>query len=142
MDKAIVNMYNWELYIYEEVYNLSGIAEDHPRLGKNVYVRYTSTLQNYSFEEDILTYETRNTIYKCPLKYMYTKPYGNVTPDYKKELMSRDEASDNILDQIIAASARLSLGMELDHEFVQHILQVTEIGKAELEAIRKQMMSV
>lgn len=137
MEKAIVNMSNWELYVYNEHYNLSGIAEIHPRLGRNVYVRHTSSLQNYGFEEDILTYETRNTIYRCPLKYMYTKPYGGVVPKYKEELTKRDESSDSILDKIIAAAAKMSVGVETDDEFVVHILQLTEIGKVELEAMKK-----
>lgn len=137
MDKAIVNMSNWELYVHDEHYNLSGIAEIHPRLGRNVYVRRTSSLQNYGFEEDILAYETKNTIYKCPLKYMNTKPYVNVVPGYKEELMRRDEKSDSILDKIIAAAAKISVGVETDDEFVAHIIQITEIGKAELEAIKK-----
>lgn len=137
MDKAIVNMFDWELYVYNEHYNLSGIAENHPRFGRNVYLSHTSSLQEYSFEEDVLTYETKNTIYKCPLKYMNTKPYVKVVPEYKEELMRRDETSDSILDKIIAASAKMSVGTEADDEFLVHILQVTEIGKAELNAIKK-----
>lgn len=137
MDKAIVNMFDWELYVYNEHYNLSGIAEKHPRFGRNVYLSHTSSLQEYSFEEDVLTYETKNTIYKCPLKYMNTKPYVEVVPEYKEELMRRGETSDSILDKIIAASAKMSVGVKADDEFVVHILQVTEIGKAELETIRK-----
>lgn len=38
MEKAIVNMSDWELYIYDEKYNLSGIADIHLRLGRDVYV--------------------------------------------------------------------------------------------------------
>lgn len=135
MEKAIVNMSNWELYVYNEKYCLSGIADKHPKIGRNTYIGHTSKLQKYSFEEDVLTYETLNTIYRCPLKYMNTKPYGNVVPEYKKELIKRDEVSDSILDKIIAASARLSVGVEPDNEFVAHILEIAEIGKAELAAM-------
>lgn len=137
MEKAIVNMSNWELYVYNEEYNLSGIADMHPRIGRNAYIAYTSKLKKYSFEEDVLIYETKNTIYKCPLKYINTKPYGNVIPEGKERLMKRDEVSDSILDKIIAASARLSLETELDHEFVAYILKLAEIGKAELAAIEE-----
>ena len=46
--------------------------------------------------------------------------------------MSRDETSDSILDKLVASSARLSVGVELDNEFVAHILQITEIGKVRI----------
>ena len=42
MDKATVNMTNWELYVYEDHYSLSGTADNHPMLGKNTYVSRAS----------------------------------------------------------------------------------------------------
>lgn len=69
MEKAKVTMRNWEPYVYDGEYNLSGTADVHPRLGRNVYVATTSTLVKASLEEDVLIYETRNTVYHCPLKY-------------------------------------------------------------------------
>ena len=137
MDKAVVTMYNWILTVSEEQYNLSGYADNHPRLGRNANVCYTSTLQKYSFEEDVLTYETRNTIYKCPLKYMNTQPYLNVVPEYIEEAAQRDKVSDSILDKIIAASAKITKGEDLDNEFIAHILEVAKKGKLEREAIKK-----
>ena len=137
MEKAIVNMSNWELYVFEGRYNLSGTADYHPSLGKNAYIAQTSTLQKYSFEEDVLTYETRNTIYICPIKYMHTKPYGNVVTKYKKKLAKLDEESDSMLDKIIAASAKLSLGRKKDDKFVAYIQNLTKVGKAELRAIKR-----
>jgi len=109
MGKPIVNMIDWHLYVYEGRYNLSGIADAHPRLGKNTYVAHSSSLERYSFENDVLTYETRNTVYVCPLKYMAVSPYGNVVPEYKEKLAQLDEKSDSILDIIIAATARMTL---------------------------------
>ena len=70
MKKAKVTMRNWEPYVYDGEYNLSGTADVHPRLGRNVYVATTSTLVKASLEEDVLIYETRNTVYHCPLKYL------------------------------------------------------------------------
>ena len=70
MEKAIVNMKNWKLSIMRGRCNLSGIADSHPRLGNEAYIGRTSYLVKYTLEDDILTYETRNTIYICPLKYM------------------------------------------------------------------------
>ena len=49
MDKATVNMTNWELYVYEDHYSLSGTADDHPMLGKNTYVSRASSLFNLNF---------------------------------------------------------------------------------------------
>ena len=109
MSKATVNMTNWELYVYEEHYNLSGTADNHPALGKNTYVSRTSSLVEYTFADDVLVYETRNTIYVCPLKYMNTWPYRNVTVEYCEKLTHRAETSDSALDKIIAATAKLSI---------------------------------
>lgn len=109
MSKATVNMTNWELYVYEERYTLSGTADNHPALGKNTYVSRTSSLVDYTFTDDVLIYETRNTIYVCPIKYMITWPYRNVVAKYCEELTHRADASDNVLDKIIAATAKLSI---------------------------------
>ena len=54
MKKAKVTMRNWEPYVYDGEYNLSGTADVHPRLGRNVYVATTSTLVKASLEEDVL----------------------------------------------------------------------------------------
>lgn len=137
MEKAVVTMSEWELSVYNETYNLSGIADMHPRLGRNSYVRRTSYLKNYSFENDVLTYETRNTIYQCPLKYMDTESYSNVVPEYMEKLVHRDEVSDNVLDKIISAAAKIAMGKNLDDEFAAHILKLTEDGKKEIETKKK-----
>ena len=91
-----VTMRNWEPYVYDGEYNLSGTADVHPRLGRNVYVATTSTLVKASLEEDVLIYETRNTVYHCPLKYMMVSPYGNVVQEYREEL-ARLDTSENAL---------------------------------------------
>lgn len=108
MEKAKVTMRNWEPYVYDGEYNLSGTADVHPRLGRNVYVATTSTLVKASLEEDVLIYETRNTVYYCPLKYMMVSPYGNVVQKYREEL-ARLDTSENALDRIIAAAAKCHL---------------------------------
>lgn len=51
MEKAIVNMTNWELYVYNDRYNLSGIADSHPNLGKDTYVKHIKELQKYGQQE-------------------------------------------------------------------------------------------
>lgn len=154
--KKVVNMTEWELYVYDEEYNLSGIVDNHPSHGKNVYVRGTSSLVSYVYKNDVLTYETRNTIYVCPLKYMSTRPYENVVISYKEELTRRTEKSDSILDKLIEASAKISLIWDIEHptergfwddekmtitdaealrdDYVNHILEAQEIGQKEIQA--------
>lgn len=109
LKKRIVVMQDWELYFYKDRYNLSGNADDHPKLGKNAYVRHTSRLVDYRLEDDILTYETRNTIYRCPLKYMSNRPYRGVNVEYKNQLINRVNDKSTILDRIIAVTVLISM---------------------------------
>lgn len=133
MSKVIVNMSDWDVYVYEGEYNLSGIADNHPRLGRNVYISYTSTLEHSEFKDDILTYETRNTIYVCPLKYMRIENlYRNVVHDYVVTLANLYKKSDNDLDLIISASAQISLGTPIT-DLAKHILDITKDGHKELQ---------
>ena len=97
MEKAIVNMKNWKLRIREGNYNLSGIADNHPQLGKEVYIGYTSYLVKYTLEDDILTYETRNTIYICPLKYIAEADEGakeGILKEYYENLEAEERLSE------------------------------------------------
>ena len=139
MKKAKVTMRNWEPYVYDGEYNLSGTADVHPRLGRNVYVATTSTLVKASLEEDVLIYETRNTVYHCPLKYMMVSPYGNVVQEYREELASLD-TSENALDRIIAAAAKMSLGEPEDtaDEMVRKIRALQETGQREIAQMEEQ----
>ena len=131
MYKSTVTMMNWELYVYRGRYRLSGTADHHPVLGRNAYIAQTSDLVSSKWENDVLFYETRNTIYQCPLKYMSTSPYGNVVDSYKEKLSHLDEESDSVLDKIIAAAAKIATGKT--DEFAEDILRRTEEGKKELE---------
>ena len=139
MEKTKVMMRNWEPYVYDGEYNLSGTADVHPRLGRNVYVATTSTLIKASLEEDALIYETRNTIYCCPLKYMRVSPYGNVVQEYREELSHLD-TSENALDRIIAAAAKISLGEPEDttDEMVRKIRTLQKTGQQEMAQMEEQ----
>ena len=132
MGKAVVTMTNWELYVYEGRYNLSGNADNHPRLGKGTYVAHTSYLVDYEMKEDVLKYETRNTVYMCPLKYMRTTPYFNVIDKYKEELIHLADNSFSILDKIISATAKISLEKGNEDEFAKHILKLQAEGQKEI----------
>lgn len=142
MNKATVHMTNWELYVYEGRYNLSGTADKHPVLGKNTYVSRTSSLVDYTYADDVLIYETRNTIYVCPLKYMSIRPYDSVVDEYREKLTHIGETSDNILDKIIAAAAKLSIEADpnsekkedyTDDELLNRIKELQKIGQVEID---------
>lgn len=157
-NKATVNMTNWQLYVYDEQYSLSGYADNHPSLGKNTYVSKTSPMVSYTYEEEVLTYETNNTIYVCPLKYMKTKPYKNVVPRYIEELAKRSEKSDSPLDMIIEVSARIAIINEFSKskgsrwnwpekdsftinnsenyrsDFVEYVMEISKNGQQEIIA--------
>ena len=139
MEKAKVMMRNWEPYVYDGEYNLSGTADVHPRLGRNVYVATTSTLIMASLEEDGLIYETRNTVYCCSLKYMRVSSYGNVVQEYREELTHLD-TSENALDRIIATAAKISLGEPEDttDEMVRKIRTLQETGQQEIAQMEEQ----
>lgn len=112
MGKPIVNMTDWELYVYNEEYSLSGRADRHPRMGKDAYIYHTSKFVDYCYKEDELIYETLNTMYVCPLKYMTRHPYSSVVSEYKKKLTHRADNSELILDKIIAAAAKIAIENE------------------------------
>ncbi len=155
--KPIVNMTNWELYVYDGCYSLSGTADKHPRLGNHVFVARTSNLRDYCMVDEVLLYETLFTLYSCPLKYMTTTPYRNVSLTYKEQLTHQAELSDSILDKIIAASAQMSMEYDRDHkdhremwieeeknfdyttvdysgnEYLFHIRQLQAVGQKEIE---------
>ena len=121
MEKAIVNMTQWSVYVYNEVYNLSGIADNHPKLGKETFVSYTSKLIRSEVVDDVLTYETKNTIYVCPLKFMNRRPYITVIPKYKEELTHREGGSAPELDRLIAATACIALEKVEENPLAKHI---------------------
>ena len=132
MEKQVVNMSNWELNIYDNEYNLEGVGDYHPRLGKDAYISYTTKVEKCYLEEDVLGYETKNTIYLCPLKYMSTNPYGSVMTSSKEEMMKRADESDFLLDKIIAASAYIAMDKANENEFAKRIAELQKVGQEEL----------
>ena len=138
MEKPIVNMINWQLCVRDEKYSLSGTAENHPSLGKGAYISHTSKMVRYSLEVDILIYETRNTLYKCPLKYMTVCPYGNISEKDKEKLTQRDRYSDDDLDRIVAAAARMATNAETTDSFLEHIVELQKQGQEEIKRMEEE----
>ncbi len=128
--KPIVKMTDWELYVYEARYTLAGRADYHPRMGENVGIGRTSSLKNYRLEDDVLYYETRNTLYICPLKYMTLEPYKDVIKPYLKNLLKMGQKSEDALEQIVSASACMALGEKSEME--AYIRNLQELGWQEL----------
>lgn len=137
MEKQIVNMSNWELSIYDNEYNLEGTGDYHPRLGKDAYISYTSKVEKCYLENDVLGYETKNTIYMCPLKYMNMMPYGNASTMNKEEMTHRADDSVFLLDKIISASAFIALGRADENEMANYIAELQRAGQLELKEKRK-----
>ena len=102
---------------------------------KDIYISHTSKMVSSSLESDVLTYETKNTVYRCPLKYMTVHPYGNVSEEYKEKLTHRDEYSEYALDRIIGATAKIATNTVNTEGFVAHITKLQEQGQKELKAM-------
>ncbi len=140
-NKPVVNMTDWEVNYYKGQYFLEGIAEYHPVMGRDACIYRTTAMISYDFREDVLTFETKNTVYSCPLKYMTESPFSNTVPDHIKELSLLADGSDDILERIVAASAKFALikgttfcrrmPVRVD-PFMKHIQKLQRIGKEEL----------
>lgn len=141
MSKPEVIMTDWELYVYDNQYQLTGTAINHPRIGRWAYVAYTTNMEDHNFEDDVLYYETKNTRYVCPLKYMTTKPYGTVVPEYLQKLLRQADNSDSILDKIVEASAHIACNEELDEEFTDMIVKLQSQGQVEIAQLKEQDIS-
>lgn len=70
----LINMSNWKLHCCNTWFYLSGVADNHPKLGVNARVVHTSEVLNGTIENkddgDVYKFTTHNSIYMCPLKYM------------------------------------------------------------------------
>jgi len=132
MDKPIVNMINWTIVKGDEDYFLHGTCDYHPYLGKNAFVSRTSPLEKYTFEDDILNYETRHTVYSCPLKYMSVDMFGRLVNKSVSIMLERVKDSDDLLDKLIEACAKIVLGYE-DNAFMSRIKEIQAIGQEEIK---------
>lgn len=137
--KSEVNMKNWLVTKYGKNYNLEGTADKHPKLGMNTFVAFTSELVKANLERNVLIYETQNTIYKCPLKFI------NLDTRRFEEKKLEDYTEDNICEKIIRACIKISQNLELD-KFEENIKKMVNKGKEELIAEesekKKQMLDV
>lgn len=142
MDKQKVLMKNWEIDFllndYANEYNLNGVAEDHPKLGKNVFVAYTSQLKNAFIKDDTLYYETKNTLYVCPLKYIDRK---KLLSKYSKEellsILNKLEEVSSDIDFVIKAQVEIALYNNHIEDFVlsdfsKKVYEIALMGEKDL----------
>lgn len=142
-EKAIVNMYEWDLNYYYDQYFLSGRGDNHPRLGKNFRLGRTSSLIRHELKDDILIYETRNTIYHCPLKYVSRMDCLNLDEWTRGKLIERlnllkednkAKTDNEELFRIMVVARGLDLDPDLSDEFTRHLLEVSSKGQEEIKA--------
>lgn len=134
--KDTIVLKDWELYVYEGEYTLSGDAEGHPELGIKGYLTHTADLVEARLEDDVLIYDTVDKIYHCPLKYMEREPFRIVIIEYRTELAKKAANPADCLEKVVAALAQLSL--ENDHifaysqgEFLKHVKELQKEARIE-----------
>lgn len=134
MGKPEVLMHNWYLMNVGNEYILRGDVKNHPKLG-NARNILTSRFVGAILEDDVLYYETLNTIYKCPLKYLnadyYTlniKEYNNVRKDIP--LQSEFKQLNDLFNSILRISVKR--GRITLTDFDKHLKDLVESGKKEL----------
>lgn len=130
MSKPKVLMYQWIVYVYQGRYEVNGIDESHPKLGEYIYITYTTNRQNAYIENEILYFETKNTMYVCPLKHLNTtNPFSCVAPDYLEELAAMQ--SDDCVDKIIKSLAEIALVKHTDKkiDYSEYTLYLIDISK-------------
>ena len=107
MDFPIINMSRWMIHTYKDWIYLSGIADNHPKLGINAYVSQTSEIKEVvSYKDNVLKVKTHNSIYVCPIKYLSKRFVKNDIPNintikpelYKVILLVNKLADKNIMD--------------------------------------------
>ena len=133
--KKTVEMTNWMVSRRYGEYNLCGTADKHPKLGRNVFVAYTSMFESCKLEDDILYYETKNTLYKCPLKYMDPHPYDKYDEEYIEKLLESLK-EDDLLDNIIGAEVELTKGTK-NSELSSKISDLIVKGQEEIKHRRE-----
>lgn len=114
MEKRIMHMQAWELHkdIFAEEENLVdgndyfllGITYEYPDTCGMVGFQTTVPVVSYSVEEDVLTYETEDTIYICPFSCMAENPYATWETECLEELEELVKEPKNELDCILYAS--------------------------------------
>ena len=107
---TVINLYNWTLY-GNDVLRLSGICDNHPRLGRLKEIGYTSRIVRAWIDGDYLMAQTRNSLYRCKLNQM--RLHGDVLYDelekaieklsevYSSEVISIVKSEINMFNELL-----------------------------------------
>lgn len=131
-EKPIVHMSNWVVEWSDGEYNLCGRADNHPKLGKNVYIAITSKMQSSMLtDEESFVYETRNTIYICPLKFMKVNNTFDCYADGYVDRLINGCQEDTDINKVIKLQVAIYNG-DMSDEYTIRVLELTKAGKIEL----------
>ena len=128
MDKTVINLRDWSLTKECNKYYLKGIADKHPKLGTNAVIGHTSSILEATIKDDVLTVETRNSIYVCPIKYISIdrNNWRISIVDSASEFKELDDLYRSIHN---AVYDKIDTGEE------RHIKDLSGIGQVEMQAI-------
>lgn len=137
MVKPILYMKEWELYVYDGWYSLLGIVEAYPGYGKDVCMEPTAPMVRYSLDGDILTYETEDAVYICPLSCLTTVPYADFFYEDIEELKEQIKEMKNDLDRIVHVLVANALEEQPDGPEAEFVMRVRELQKRERQERRE-----
>ena len=132
INKPIINMRNWAPYTEYGYFLLYGVADNHPRLGKNITVTSTSEALNVTLDNDILKVETLNSIYICPLKFIKLQHTNKVGDIEIPKIESKVARFINAFNKLINTE-----DYQGNDTYAKHIIKLIKLGKIELEQIEQ-----
>lgn len=117
-----VNLTRWRLFTYDDKWYLSGIADNHPVLGRNISIGRTSHILKATLENDVLYAITGNNEYVCPLKYM------NIN---KGNFVIEDTEVDSVCSTLYSLWVNIIEGTKTPE--TDRLLKLVDEGSKELE---------
>lgn len=130
-NNSIIELRNWTMYVIKNKLVLSGLADEHPKLGRNVELAKTSAV--LSIEEDksfIMTCRTLNSVYRL------NWAYANLTPREFLSEPSTLECAETVRDKYITYLQLVkSKNKKIDelNAFLQSYMKVIAEGRKNLE---------
>lgn len=128
MENKVINLTNWIMYSVRDMLVLGGIADEHPRLGKNIYLAHTSYILNIDETENhVLECKTLNSVYRCDWKFV------NLSPELRLGSYRSLNCDKSVVDTYKLYLKLVKHRMEKQHEDdLQLYYDLIAIGKKEL----------
>ncbi len=117
-NKPMMEVKDWEISEEHGHYYLAGFTDDMPGEGRNVPVWGYTRTKEQKLEDDVLYFETEEAVYRCPLRYLSSRPYKKTVPREKKGKLRNLAKSGNPVDELIRVSLMLSLEKDLEDKRV------------------------